>query len=92
MIGVIYEGNVRHELAPEVALALRALGIGYQHIRPVHAALLATYSLCFRGRDGYELTKEGRDALTAWDGGNDYDPREKNRVGPDAPRDAAGPA
>lgn len=85
MIGIVYEGDVRHELPGQIALALRALGIGYQHIKPMHASYLKTFELCFRGIDGWEITKQGRDALAAWDSGNDYDPRTSGREHSTAP-------
>jgi len=90
MIGIIYEGDVRHELPVQVALALRALGIGYQHIKPMHASYLKTFELCFRGSDGWEITKQGRDALMAWDTGHDYDPRTSGRKHPAAPGSPGG--
>lgn len=79
MIGIVYEQGERHELPAQIALALRALGLGYQHIKPMHASYLKTFELCFRGMDGYEITKQGRDALAAWDNGDDYDPRTFGR-------------
>jgi len=91
MIGIVYEDGNRHELPGDIALALRALGLGYGHIKPMHASYLKTFELCFRSIDGYEITKQGRDALTAWDNGDDYDPRTFGRQLPAAPGAAAGP-
>lgn len=91
MFGVIYEEGIRHELPAQIALALRALGIGYQSIKPMHASYLKTFELCFRGIDGYEITKQGRDALTAWDKGDDYDPRTFGREHSVAPGVSPGP-
>lgn len=91
MIGVVYEDSVRHELPGDIALALRALGLGYGHIKPMHASYLRTFELCFRGIDGYEITKQGRDALAAWDKGDDYDPRTFGRQHSIAPGVPPGP-
>jgi len=91
MIGVIYEDGQRHELPADIALALRALGLGYGHIKPMHASYLKTFELCFRGIDGYQISEEGRNALAAWNSGNDYDPRtygrEREAAAGAAPRD-----
>lgn len=84
MIGVLYEDGVRHELPAQIALALKAMGLGYQHIKPMHASYLKTFELCFRGIDGYEITSRGREVLTAWDNGHDYDPRTSDREHPAA--------
>jgi len=75
----IYENNTKIPVSKQLAAAMRALAVGYNHIQAMHAVLLGTYGFCFKGISGYELTTAGRRCLEAWEAGDDYDCTQDRR-------------
>jgi hypothetical protein len=74
---IIWEGHNRHEFSPAIVSALKALGVGYGHIKAMHGAFLGTFHFCYRGtpEQGYVITTEGRKALEICGDGHEFDPR-----------------
>jgi hypothetical protein len=80
MTGIVYEDDRRIHMSAQLQGALRALGVGYQHIQPMHAALLrSSYGFCYRGKDGYEITALGRSCLKTWGEGGAFDCKTNSR-------------
>lgn len=85
---IIWENGIKHELSYNQVTALKALSIGYGHIRMQHGAILATFGLCYvgvlpDGYNGYIITASGRRCLEVWEAGGAYNCTANDRRGSD---------
>ena len=82
----IWEDGTKHIIGENAVLALRALGVGYRFIRPIHGAVLLSYGLCYSAPPaGWKITPQGQKCLEIWDAGDDYDSTANDRKGAGAP-------
>ena len=80
---IIWEAGHKHEIGQIMVAALKALSVGYAHIRAAHAAYLGTFGLCYTASAGsYVITSDGKRALELWEQGHDYDCGTQNREHP----------
>ena len=86
---IVWDDGRKIEIGDQFVTALKALAVGYEHIRPLHAAFLRTFNFCYRGADGYVITPQGRNALEIWERGHEYDCAKDDRKHPDAAGSAA---